>query len=318
MTIKAVKLYENGFMTQTLAFAGEEGMEKYDPNVRYRSSLQNYLIDTGDEVILVDTGMPAETPDMAPTAASLIYMGSRVNTYVDALAALGYQPEQVSKVLVTHKHLDHTGELRAFPNALILAGPEDAEELSQQVGNVVAATYPDGPYYNFPKAQKVAEGVYFLEARGHTKGNSIVIVEDGDRFFLIHGDVTYTDEALYANKLSVVFEDLPAARETLDRVREFVRNHPTVYLSTHTPLGCENLEQGRVVDLDNPPETIPVGDIGVAAATGKYACSVCGYVYDPAVGDPDRGIAPGTAFADLPEDWRCPRCRQGKEKFSEA
>jgi rubredoxin len=78
------------------------------------------------------------------------------------------------------------------------------------------------------------------------------------------------------------------------------------------------VEQGRVVDLDNPPETIPVGDIGVAAATGKYACSVCGYVYDPAVGDPDRGIAPGTAFADLPEDWRCPRCRQGKEKFSEA
>ena len=73
-----------------------------------------------------------------------------------------------------------------------------------------------------------------------------------------------------------------------------------------------------LADLDNPPETIPVGDIQAGTATGKYVCSICGYVYDPSVGDPDRGIAPGTAFADLPEDWRCPRCRQGKDKFNEA
>lgn len=55
MKISAVKLYENGFMTQALACGGE-GMDGIDPTVRYRSSLQNYVIDTGDEVILVDTG----------------------------------------------------------------------------------------------------------------------------------------------------------------------------------------------------------------------------------------------------------------------
>ena len=38
----------------------------------------------------------------------------------------------------------------------------------------------------------------------------------------------------------------------------------------------------------------------------KYVCNVCGYEYDPAAGDPDSGIAPGTAFEDLPEDWVCP------------
>ena len=38
----------------------------------------------------------------------------------------------------------------------------------------------------------------------------------------------------------------------------------------------------------------------------KYVCDACGYIYDPAVGDPDNGIAPGTAFEDLPEDWVCP------------
>ena len=73
---------------------------------------------------------------------------------------------------------------------------------------------------------------------------------------MIHGDITYTDEALYENKLSIVFEDIESARETLDNVREFIKNHPTIYLSTHTPLGWENLENKKIIDLNNPPESI--------------------------------------------------------------
>ncbi len=49
----------------------------------------------------------------------------------------------------------------------------------------------------------------------------------------------------------------------------------------------------------------------------KYVCVVCGYVYDEAQGDPDHGIAPGTKFEDLPEDWVCPECFVGKEEFTE-
>ncbi|MFA4053559.1 rubredoxin [Duncaniella muris] len=47
----------------------------------------------------------------------------------------------------------------------------------------------------------------------------------------------------------------------------------------------------------------------------KYVCTVCGWIYDPAVGDPENGIAPGTSFADLPEDWLCPECGVGKNMF---
>jgi len=318
MQIKAVKLYENGFMTQPFAFGGEEGMDKFDPAVRYRSSLQNYVIDTGDEVILVDTGMPRETPDAIPDDNTLIYMGSTVRDYVSALAEAGYRPEQVSKILVTHKHDDHTGELRAFPNAQIIIGPEDADALGLTGENVVRAAYGDGAYYNFPACDEIAPGVRFIRARGHTLGNSIVIAEADGLFYLIHGDVTYTDEALYANKLSVVFEDPTAARETLDRVRAFVAAHPTVYLSTHTPLGYENLEARRVVDLMRPPASIPPAEVVYKTATGKYVCSICGYVYDPAVGDPSQGIPAGTPFEDLPADWHCPRCRQDKDKFNRA
>ncbi|MDR1616250.1 MAG: rubredoxin [Syntrophomonadaceae bacterium] len=47
----------------------------------------------------------------------------------------------------------------------------------------------------------------------------------------------------------------------------------------------------------------------------KYVCSICGYVYDPAAGDADSGIAPGTAFEDIPDDWVCPDCGVGKDMF---
>ena len=47
----------------------------------------------------------------------------------------------------------------------------------------------------------------------------------------------------------------------------------------------------------------------------KYECDPCGYVYDPAEGDPENGIAPGTAFEDLPEDWVCPECAEPKANF---
>ena len=48
----------------------------------------------------------------------------------------------------------------------------------------------------------------------------------------------------------------------------------------------------------------------------KYVCEPCGYVYDPEIGDPDNGIAPGTAFEDIPEDWVCPLCGVGKDMFA--
>lgn len=47
----------------------------------------------------------------------------------------------------------------------------------------------------------------------------------------------------------------------------------------------------------------------------KWECTACGFIYDPEKGDPDNGVAPGTAFEDLPDDWVCPQCGVGKEFF---
>jgi flavin reductase (DIM6/NTAB) family NADH-FMN oxidoreductase RutF/rubredoxin len=66
------------------------------------------------------------------------------------------------------------------------------------------------------------------------------------------------------------------------------------------------------------PKTAPVYIEGkeVAKVT-KYRCTVCGYIYDPELGDPDGGIEPGTPFAEIPDDWVCPICGAAKSEFEE-
>jgi rubredoxin len=49
----------------------------------------------------------------------------------------------------------------------------------------------------------------------------------------------------------------------------------------------------------------------------KYKCALCGYVYDPTVGDPDGGVEPNTPFEDIPDDWVCPVCGASKDQFEE-
>lgn len=313
MEIKAVKFRKDGFYSQPFAFGGEEGPDKFDKNVRYRGSLQNYLIDTGDEVILVDTGLPAGTPEEVPDENSLAFTGKDICSYMEAFASLGYKPEQVTKILLTHRHADHSGELKSFPNAKIYVNADEvsADEL-KGLNNIVPVRFTDGAYYNFPDSQKIMDGIYMIKAKGHTNGNSIIVAELDGLFYMIHGDITYVDEALYEDKLSVVYDDLGEARKTQDLIREFIRNHPTVYMGTHTPQGYENLEAKRVMDLDAPVPTIFAEvDFSEKQASGKYVCSICGYVYDPAEHD-------GVAFEDLPDDWKCERCKQGKDKFNPA
>ena len=239
MTIKAIRMFDGGFMNQQFAFGGES-KEGTDEQIIYRSSLQNFLIDTGDEVILIDTGFQNEMKAPEKKLGAPLYM--------DAFAAAGYKPEQVTKILVTHKHPDHTAALQYFPNAKVFIGPEDADAMKLEGENIVRAQYGEA-YKNFPNAQQVIPGIWFIEAKGHTKGNSIIIVECDGLYYMFHGDVTYCDAALKANKLSIVFEDKDAARETLDRVHQFIKENPTVYLSTHCPEGYENLEMKRVMKL---------------------------------------------------------------------
>lgn len=175
--------------------------------------------------------------------------GGKSSYFCQALAKAGYKPEDVTKIFVTHKHPDHTGELRMFPQAKIYISTQEADAMKLTGDNIVRVEFTDGPYKNFPHSQRITDTLVLVQAAGHTKGNLIGILQDKDVYYMFHGDVTYCDAALYANELSIIFEDKDKARETLTRVREFVQNNKTIYCSTHCPEGYLNIEQKKIIAL---------------------------------------------------------------------
>ncbi len=246
-----LKYYDNGFMTQAFAFGGTRPKENCE-NITYGSSLQNFLIDDGNEVILSDTGMPNETPEFSKDSPNMpLYMGEKIATFKEAFESSGYKVEDVTKIVVTHKHPDHTGELRMFPNAKIYISEREADDMKLTGDNIVRVKFTDGAYKNFPESQRITDSLVMIKAEGHTNGNSISILEDKEQgcYYMFHGDVTYCDAALVANELSVIAEDKEKARETLNRVREFVKNNKTIYCSTHCPEGYLNVEQHKIMEL---------------------------------------------------------------------
>lgn len=249
MKILALEFYKNGEMKESFAFGGSLEKEKIDPNKTYPSSLQNYLIDTGNEVILIDTGLPVETPDFEKKPEQMIYTGEKIADFKNALKAIGYDIKDVTKVILTHKHPDHAGELRLFDHAKIYLSRIEADAMNLNGENVVKVDFKDGQYKNFLKSEVISKDILMIPAYGHTTGNSLVLVNAGDKHYVIHGDITYTDEALRQNHLSVVFEDKDLARETLNNVRTFIKENDTVYLSTHTPEGVSSLKNNTIMKL---------------------------------------------------------------------
>ncbi|MGL5712905.1 MAG: MBL fold metallo-hydrolase [Paraclostridium sp.] len=249
MKILALEFYRDGYMKEAFAFGGSVEKEKISDK-NYGASLQNYLIDTGSEVILVDTGLPVEqTKEMEEKPGQMMYTGKLVNNFIDALNEVGYKVEDIDKVVVTHKHPDHTGELRLFNNAKIYISQIEADAMNLNEDNIVRVDFKNGQYKNFEQSEKIAENIFMIPAYGHTKGNSLVVLENDGLHYMFQGDITYTDEALRQNAVSVVFEDMDLSKKTLNKVREFVEKNDTVYLSTHSPEGVSALSEKRVMKL---------------------------------------------------------------------
>lgn len=146
--------------------------------VMYRDSLQNYPIDTGEEVILADTGLPAGTPEENPDETSAVYTGKDICSYKEAFAALGYEPQAGHEDAADYKHADHSGEPWSFPNTRIYVSRDEvsAAEL-HGIDIMLPVSFTDGPCYYFPDSRKIGEGITMIKVKGHTNGNSTVIIE---------------------------------------------------------------------------------------------------------------------------------------------
>lgn len=108
----------------------------------------------------------------------------------------------------------------------------------------------------------------------------------------------------------VIFIGKLVANDLLDEAKEPITY--AFYRDVKKGLAPKNaptyIKKEKIIEEEPEEETV--------VESGIYSCDLCGYEYDPAEGDPEREIPPGTPFEDLPEDWTCPVCGADKEDFT--
>ncbi len=185
------------------------------------TSVNGYLVNTGDKLVLVDTG-----------AAGLF--GPTLGKLLDNLKAAGYQPEQVDEVYVTHMHPDHVGGLMAgdkpaFPNAVVRADRHDAEFWLSQANldkapadakgffqGAMASLNPyvaAGRFKPFDGNTDLVPGIKAVAAHGHTPGHTVYAVESKGQKLLLWGDLMHVAAVQFPEpSVTIQFDvDSPAA-----------------------------------------------------------------------------------------------------------
>lgn len=245
MEIKALTTFEGGYMSEHFVFGGTRDKELCSTTKQYPYYIISYLIDTGKEVILVDTSMPDSLCEMPANEELGVYIGKRTQTFEQALNVIGYQTSDVDKIILTHHNFDHVGMISLFPNAEIYISKKDEKNLQDTDAlHIIGVDLDKHPLFNFDGSFEVAENIYMVQAYGHTKGHSIVLVYDekSNGYVLIAGDATVTDEAISQNEMMIVYEDLEKSKDTLNKLRDFMGSHKTVYLSTHDPIALGKVD----------------------------------------------------------------------------
>jgi N-acyl homoserine lactone hydrolase len=219
-----------------------------------------WVIEHPEGIIVVDTGDNADSKtDFIIRSEFFVPQDEEIGPQ---LAKLGIGIKDISKVVLTHLHPDHTNGLKYFEKMPILVSYEEIESrkaiiggfLSRMVTRLPAWFAPTpivfraeayGPFERSYPLTKAGD-VIAVPTPGHTKGHlSVIAVKDGVSYF-IAGDVTYTEKALIAQETQGP-SDAPALQpQTQARVLRYTQENPAVYLPSHDPEGAQRLAQIQV------------------------------------------------------------------------
>ncbi len=204
-----------------------------------------FLVEHADGLVLMDTGLAPEAA--ADAVAAYGEIGERVAftpaQRVDAqLAALGVTPDDVTHVVVSHVHFDHTGGLRLFPRARFLLGAGDRDAVLDPGASDIARpedlaptrdadwTFVDGDHDLFGDG-----AVTMLAMPGHTPGNTSLLVRLPGRTLVLTGDTAHLRGALTTRAPMSADTDRAQARASLDRLVALARTHDAELWVTHDP-----------------------------------------------------------------------------------
>jgi N-acyl homoserine lactone hydrolase len=230
-----------------------------------------WVIEHPEGVIVVDTG---QATHLLQTATSLHpYMRWEVRFRITPdeeigpqLRALGIGPHDVTRVVLTHLHIDHDGGLAHFPRSEILVSRGELQTASGWIGrmrgylpnrwpswfNPVALDLAPEAYGPFAASKHLtsAGDVVAVATPGHTAHHVSVLVEDQGITYFLAGDTSYNQRLMLAGQVDGVSIDENVSRATLAAIRHLAADRPTVYLPTHDPESAARLANRSLVEVN--------------------------------------------------------------------
>jgi len=235
-----------------------------------------WMIDHPEGIIVVDTGQ----------GRHLLGSGRSLHPYLrwevmfriepdeelgPQLRALGVQPRDVKRVVLTHLHIDHDGGLAHFPQSDILVARRELHTARGWAGrmrgylpnrwptwfNPIPVDLAAESFGPFAASRRLtaAGDVIAVATPGHTADHLSVLVVDEGITYVIAGDASYTEENMLAGQIDGVSADEASALATLQVLRRLAVERPTVYLPTHDPGSAERLSNRRLADVSHHQPT---------------------------------------------------------------
>ena len=223
--------------------ADEETLKRYVPSGKAPSGVMTFILKTGKEVILIDTGYGRDSGD----TPSMLRPG---------LAAAGLRPEDVTLVLITHMHGDHIGGLmwkgeKAFPNAKVLIGKQEldfwldeksrslfpARKANFDMANRVAEIYR-GSIGTFTFGDRVVPEITAMDAVGHTPGHTAFMIESGGKRLLCVADLLHAAALQFPRPdINASYDMNPEqAHATRERLLKLAADEKLLIIGMHLPV----------------------------------------------------------------------------------
>jgi glyoxylase-like metal-dependent hydrolase (beta-lactamase superfamily II) len=229
-----------------------------------------WVIEHPEGLILVDTGETAKAmePGWFPRWHPYFRLAVRLEVAAEdeigpQLERLGFAPDDVRWIVLTHLHTDHAGGLHHFPRSEVLIARAEFEAASGFAGKVRGflphrlpawlaprlLDLPAEPFGPFSHSMALTDAgdVRIVGTPGHTPGHQSVILEDGDSTIFFAGDTSYTEALMVGRRIDGVASDDQAARETLRRINVLAAERRLVYLPAHDAEAAARLAERRPV-----------------------------------------------------------------------
>ena len=221
-----------------------------------------YIVDTGDSA---ENSTPGYLPWWNPFFTKQVSIRVAPDEEIGPrLWRMGLDPQKdVSAVMLTHYHHDHTGGLRHFPHTRIIA-PREGWSASRSVRGKLMGCLPqrwpiwfrpeliefNGPAVGpFPSSHSITKDgrILMVPAPGHYTGHAAVIARGDGITYFFSGDAGYTLEDMRAGRIDGVTNNPAQALETIQKIMEFARLEPTIVLPAHDPDAPRRLREKEIV-----------------------------------------------------------------------